>query len=570
MKIKAINEECFLITLGTKIDLNLTAKIASLNQQIKHKLGDHLIDTIPSYTTILVQFNLLTIAPLVVYKQLDTLLYASLSDLPSNTNQCHRLPVFYDRSVAPDLLRLAEQKGMTVEQVISLHSQQQYQVCALGFSPGFAFLAEVDPRLQQARLETPRANVKAGSVAIADKQTAVYPSDSPGGWNIIGHCPNRLFDMNNSPISDFKVGDKVEFYAINQQQYLALMETNWGSNKALKTPNKILNKNPKNRYGLKVIDTGILSSLQDAGRFGQSEQGVSQGGYADFNSARWANYLLKNAEHSTLIEITVGGAEFLALSDLYLALTGAEMNAQVFDKNNQLIQSVKQQTFKLLIGQRLKLSFASVGVRAYLAVKSGFDVVKVLGSCSTVKRNQVGGLVGDGQALKKGDLIAVVTEAALKNVKHNILDVRMPACYHIKPQQLTKIGLIESYQNDLFNAQQKAQLYQQVYSVNANSDRMGMRLSGQPLSNKITGVISEAIALGSVQIPADGIPIILLQDRQTLGGYPKIGCICRHDLAVLAQLPAGANIQFYPVSLLQAQMQYRQHLQFFNKTTSQY
>jgi len=560
MKIKAVNEDCFLITLGTAIDLTLTAKIADLNQQIKTKLADDLVDSTPAYTTILVQFNLLTISPLVVYKVLETLLSSVVDSTVKISTKVHRLPVYYHQTVAPDLLDLAKHKSMTVQQVIELHTQQAYQVCALGFSPGFAFLAEVNPLLQQARLKTPRAKVKAGSVAIADKQTAVYPSDSPGGWNIIGHCPLLLFNMKNNPISQFKVGDQVEFYSIDQQTYLSLMEKQWG--KQVEQVHCAISE--QKNTGLQVISRGLLATIQDSGRFSQSEQGVSQGGSADAYSANWANYLLANHLHCAVIEITVGGAEFLALSDVCLALTGANMNAQVFDEHNQYLQSINQQTFYLLTGQTLKLSYSSEGTRAYLAVKGGFEVVDVLGSCSTVMRNKIGGLNGQGNALKAGDCIPVKSPDNQVNPKQQLI-TRIANQYWPHFNELTKIGIIESYQSDQFLASQKQQLYQQVYTIDANSDRMGIRLNGQPLTSKTTGVISEAIALGSMQIPADGIPIILLQDRQTLGGYPKMGCVCRYDLKKLVQLPAGSKIQFYPIALSAAQLQYREHLQFFNR-----
>lgn len=564
IKIEAVNEDCFMITFGTKIDLSLTAQIASLNQQIKLTLAHHLIDSTPSYTTILVQFNLLSTAPLVVYEQLKTLVYSPAFSHLTDEKKCHRLPVYYHSSVGPDLLPLAESKGLTVDQVITIHSQQRYQVCALGFSPGFAFLAEVNPLIQQPRLASPRPKVQAGSVAIADKQTAVYPSDSPGGWNIIGHCPMRLFDMEKMPISDFSVGDSVEFYPVNEQTYLALMETEWGTEMTGSSPSIDNKANGEllAESGLRVINSGVLSSIQDKGRFGQSEQGVSQGGVADTKFAHWANYLLGNSVDNALIEITVGGAEFVALSEVRLALTGAEMHTHIVDENNKKLKSIKQQSFTLFAGQRLKLGFATQGVRAYLAVKDGFNVKSILGSCSTVKRNQIGGLAGNGEALKKGDVIALNMPGPLDQTLR--FNRRVPDSYHLKPQALTRIGLIESYQQHLFTAQQKCQLYQQTYTISTNSDRMGMRLLGGPLSMSQDGVISEAIALGSVQIPADGVPIILLQDRQTLGGYPKIGCVCQQDLNVLAQLPAGSEIQFYRCSLDDVQQQYREKLRFFN------
>jgi len=121
---------------------------------------------------------------------------------------------------------------MSVEQVISLHQAQEYRVYAIGFSPGFAYLGEVDERIAMPRLATPRLKVPKGAIAIADRQTAIYPAQSPGGWNIIGSCPVDMFNPNKKPIMPVSVGDRVKFYAIDKQQYLALggsLSTNNGS-----------------------------------------------------------------------------------------------------------------------------------------------------------------------------------------------------------------------------------------------------------------------------------------------------------------------------------------------------
>lgn len=556
--IKAVNEDSYLICFADKIDLGLTAIISSLNTSIKNTLAEHLLDSTPSYTTILVQFNLLTTSPLVVLKQLEVLV-DNLNSSISADKKRHRLPVYYDASVAPDLQELAKAKGLTVAEVIKIHSEQVYQVCALGFSPGFAFLAEVDERIQMPRLATPRSKVNAGSVAIADKQTAVYPSDSPGGWNIIGHCPVPLFDMNKQPISEFSVGDEVEFYAVDETHYVRLMEQYWGEGS--QKPTSCLAPTSSDSY-LEVLNPGMLTQIQDAGRFGQSEQGVSQGGYADNKSAGWANRLLGNDFNAPLLEITVGGLELRASVDVQLALTGADMQALIFNGQKQQVDSVQQQSFILKAGHSLKLAYSKSGLRAYLALKGGFVMTKSLGSCSTVSRNRIGGLNRDGKNLKQGDRLVIPSQ----QLSESYISHKVPALYAVKTQQITRIALIESYQAHLFTPQQKQFFYNNIYTVSNENDRMGMRLQGPALELKSKGIVSEGIALGSVQIPADGVPIILLQDRQTLGGYPKIGCITRHDLSLLAQLSAGAKIQFYPLSINTAQQQCRELLQFFQGT----
>lgn len=219
--IKAVNETCFLISLSDKIELSLTAQIAYLTELIEAKLGDALVDITPSYNTILVEIDLLKIYPLVAEHQLLALTVQA-SQARQLTGKLIELPVYYDICVGWDLNKVAADKQLSVEQVIHLHSEKIYQVCAIGFSPGFAFLAELDDRINQPRHASPRTFVPAGSVAIADKQSAVYPSDSPGGWHIIGNCPMPLFDIKKDPITPFRIGDRVKFNAISLQQFIDL------------------------------------------------------------------------------------------------------------------------------------------------------------------------------------------------------------------------------------------------------------------------------------------------------------------------------------------------------------
>jgi KipI family sensor histidine kinase inhibitor len=134
------------------------------------------------------------------------------------------IPVWYHSDVAPDLQALADGAGLSVKQVISLHTQTSYTVCALGFAPGFPYLGFVDARLAKPRLATPRHRVAAGSIGIADNQTGIYPSASPGGWNIIGRTPLKCFDVNRpvARASLFAVGQTVRFESVSREQYEAL------------------------------------------------------------------------------------------------------------------------------------------------------------------------------------------------------------------------------------------------------------------------------------------------------------------------------------------------------------
>ena len=199
-----------------------SATISAVQQHMLLHAGDALLDLVPSFNSLLVIYDALstdheTITHLLrqAWDQVGTAVSAIAGKVIT-------LPVYYDGAIAPDLVNLANNAGVSVAEVIRLHSQQVYQVYAIGFAPGFAYLGEVDPIIAAPRLTTPRQQVPRGAVAIADRQTAVYPSASPGGWNLIGLCPLSLFDLNQSAVMPFAVGDSVKFAAISKSEFLQL------------------------------------------------------------------------------------------------------------------------------------------------------------------------------------------------------------------------------------------------------------------------------------------------------------------------------------------------------------
>ncbi|MCG6201282.1 biotin-dependent carboxyltransferase family protein [Psychromonas antarctica] len=315
----------------------------------------------------------------------------------------------------------------------------------------------------------------------------------------------------------------------------------------------------KSNSGLYVLNAGVFSQLQDLGRYGQAKQGLSQGGVGDPLAAGWANYLLKNSADKSLIEISFGQAEFIAECDLQLAITGAEMSAFIVMPSGQKKAQSNNRSFVLKKGQGLKFGFASSGVRAYLAVKGGFNIRKKYGSCSTVTRNFIGGLDGTGSNLKNGDRLSAFEQL------DRLITTKIPEQFIPDYNSPLTLGVIEAYQCEYFSSRQKAMFYNIEYTIGTQSDRMGLRLTGKSIGGLSKGIISEGIALGSIQIPADGLPIILLQDRQTLGGYPKIGCVARCDLNLLVQKSAGEKIRFKPTCLADQQQRYLQRLRFFNQ-----
>ncbi|MCH8498751.1 MAG: 5-oxoprolinase subunit PxpB [Marinobacter sp.] len=218
MKVERLNEDSLLITLGDCIDETLLPRITAIATQLRQQWGAALVELVPAYTTLLVVFD-----PWLADADMLT---ASIRryDHQASTRPCEErtveLPVYYDSSVAPDLEDVARRCQMDIAGIIALHSQSTYRVFAIGFSPGFAFMGTLHPALSLPRLATPRAQVPAGSVAIANQQTAIYPQSTPGGWHIIGRSPAQLFSADR--LSRLQVGDQVRFQPVDRATYLAL------------------------------------------------------------------------------------------------------------------------------------------------------------------------------------------------------------------------------------------------------------------------------------------------------------------------------------------------------------
>jgi biotin-dependent carboxylase-like uncharacterized protein len=294
---------------------------------------------------------------------------------------------------------------------------------------------------------------------------------------------------------------------------------------------------------LKIIKPGIYSLLQDGGRYGYHSMGITSGGPLDRDAFRWANILCENPPESAAIEITVGGLIIESTIKTTLALTGADIPISINKQPVELWQS-----HAINPGDRIELGFARKGSRGYLAVKGGFKVEPIFKSIATVPREGLGGLNADGSPLKAGDILPC--EPTTEQTSQWQLPEHLRPDY---PQNSVSLRVILGYQQDAFSDAQKQQFFNTQYTVSKNCDRMGYRLDGPEISPAIDGILSEGICLGAIQFPADGQPIILLNDRQTMGGYPKIGSLLSVDIGKLAQLSAGSQLRFEALSIDQAQ-----------------
>lgn len=217
-RIEVVAIDCLMVRLFDGIDEAHMPWMLAASQRLRAAFGGRLVELVPSYTTLMVQFDC---SP----AEARSLIGEALRDLRPDSGQGGRLmniPVWYDRSVGPELALLAARCGVTDDEIVRRHSGREYQVFALGFAPGFAFMGLVEESLASPRLATPRKRVAAGSVGIAERQTAAYPALSPGGWNLIGRTPTPLFDRQRDGYSLLQPGDRVRFVAIEHAEFLNL------------------------------------------------------------------------------------------------------------------------------------------------------------------------------------------------------------------------------------------------------------------------------------------------------------------------------------------------------------
>lgn len=291
-----------------------------------------------------------------------------------------------------------------------------------------------------------------------------------------------------------------------------------------------------------------LCLLQDAGRFGVRHLGVTQGGALDWVSMTWANWLLGNAPGAAVLEVTLGGLILVAEKDCQLALGGADLDARV---DGEPLKPWRN--FILRQGQSLRFNQPLQGARAYLAAPGGFSAPCVLGSCATVVREGLGGLDGAGRALAAGTTLRYC--GPLREARG------MPRGAAPAFVSGSRLDLIVGAQLGEFAGQSLFDAFNLPWTVDSRGDRMGIRLLGPQLRYQGPALISEGIPLGGVQVPPDGQPIVLLNDRQTIGGYPRLGALTPLALARLAQCLPGDALQLRPVVQETAVAEHRRFLQ---------
>jgi len=301
-----------------------------------------------------------------------------------------------------------------------------------------------------------------------------------------------------------------------------------------------------------VIQPGPLTTIQDLGRYGYQQYGVPPSGAMDNYAFRIGNLLVGNDEMAASLEITLFGNQLRMLQDTVIAVTGADLVPAL---NGDFLP--RWESIPVRRGDIISFTGLKSGCRAYLSVTGGINVPKVMSSASTYTRARIGGL--DGRALRKGDILLTFESIPA------LSGARVPSEYIPKYGCQIELRVILGPQDNYFTEDGINTFLQSDYTVSAKADRMGYCLEGPPIQHRTTAdIISDGIPLGAVQVPGDGLPIILLVDRQTTGGYTKVATVISVDIPKLAQAKPDDKVRFQQINQDEAQIalqEYEQQIQ---------
>ena len=472
--------------------------------------------------------------------------FAKQKSRKTSPNKIHRIQVCYHPDLGLDLPAIAKACKLSIEELIHLHKESLYTADILGFMPGFAYFSGLNPQLRLPRLTSPRPAVPKGSVAIAELQTAIYPRVTPGGWNIIGRSPNKLFDINQNPPGLFMAGDQMQIEEISLDEFHQLDKTN-----ASKEMIRPLDKNKS--ASIEVLQAGTFSTIQDEPRSGLSHWAVGPGGACDIASLHLANALVGNPPETAAIEMTSTGPSLLFYEATCVAWVGAHCEGIV---NNQRIPG--NRPVWIPKGATLKFSPLNPGLRSLLAIGGGLDLPETLGRFGSHISADIG-----PKRLEKGDqFILAKPKAPLKSsflkslYKEDDLptypkwQIRSP---FLPNNSITQIHCLAGPHLSFLSAKERELFWSTVWTVSNQSNRMGVRLQSDfKIKRDLPNIPSQAITFGTVQFPPSHEPIIMLAEHQTTGGYPRLAEVIRSDLMKLAQVKPGCKLQLQLIDLEEA------------------
>lgn len=491
-------------------------------------------DIVPAARTLLVQHE-----PAIIGRDalIDALCARAATALqnpcPATSGPLVEIPVHYD---GEDLEEVAELLGITSQQVVELHTGHDYQAAFAGFSPGFVYLAGNPFGREIPRRKIPRVKVPAGSVAVAGGFSAIYPRESPGGWQLLGHTEVAMWDLARANPALVSPGFVVRFVD-------AATRTAPTRSTRAERPRTRQTAHPGGAE-IEFLDVGLQTLVQDEGRTGKSQLGVSTSGALDRCAMHEANRMVGNPTAAPVLENTLGRLRLRCHGRATLAVTGAVVALTLHTADGSNWSVPQARPVALDDGDTLELGAVQRGMRCCLAVRGGWRVEPVLGSCATDTLSGLGPpAITRGTRLGAGGMIAVRELRAVQ-------DASAPGRILPKAGGTVLLDIALGPRTDWFAAGAVDLLTQQVWQVSTQSDRVGMRLRGeQPLPRvRHDELQSEGTVAGAIQVPASGQPVLFLADHPLTGGYPVIGAVTRRQLDLTGQIPPGCSIRFRVVA----------------------
>lgn len=463
-----------------------------------------------------------------------------------------------------DLAEVAAALGCSADEVVRRHAAAAWTVAFTGFAPGFGYLVSSDWPWTVPRRESPRTRVPAGSVAVAGEFTGAYPRETPGGWQIVGRTSETLFDPTAQRPALLVPGARVRFVP-TRPEIAAAPPTATAPPPAAATsappaaaappatttapptappaaPPAATTAPPAaararasapagggEATALRILQPGLQATIQDQGRPGHAAEGIAVSGAADRAALRTGNRLVGNDERAAGVEIALGGLRAVALRDLWFAVTGAwgpvTLDGRPVDPYAAHVWGA---------GTELEIGWFTHGARAYLAVRGGLDAAVTAGSRATDT------LAGIGPApLAAGDELPLARDAVHPVPPEDLHPWGPPH------DELLEVALAPGPRADWFTSDALTTLFEAVWTVSNDVDRVGIRLDGPVLARAVTGELSsEGMVPGALQVPPSGRPVVLGPDGPVTGGYPVIAVVADADRDVLAQARPATRVRF--------------------------
>lgn len=513
-RILPVGDRAVTVQLGSTLDLETAGRVRALDSRLRDRYLSGVLEAVPTHAALLVLYDPSRL-PLGELK-------ARLLDLARGLEAAREvgrrieISAVYD---GEDLPEVAHALGLHEEAVVEIHSGQDYSVLTLGFSPGFAYLGFVDEKLRRPRRKTPRTRVPAGAIAMAGSQTGIYPRALPGGWNVLGRTSHRLFRPEAQSPSVLLPGDEVRFIPTESlEEAPAHIEVDYRGR------------------GVHVLEAGVLTTIQDAGRPGLRRFAVPLSGFADPVSAQGANLCVGNPLDAPVVEVCGPGLRLVFDKTTLVALAGARVQAELErdDLEGGAMALPMNAAVRVRESNALNVLAVEDGARAYIAI-AGLDPPRLLGSASA---DPGSGLL---RPLRAGDRLAIAS-----------FDAERAECPpNVSAKSADRIRVILGPQADHFDEATIRTFFSAAWRVGLDSDRVGARLDGPKLVHSgPSEIVSDGMVPGCIQIPPDGRPIVMLSECPTTGGYPKIGCVSSEDIRLVAQaIPARTLIRFVEMQL---------------------